>query len=97
MLQSDNLPKVFLFLHVILLRSKSVPTITSSITYRGPLFPLIELIPLIDIVALEPGSPLLLITLTPAALPWSILETLDVGWFVSSSADTCDIEDCVPF
>ena len=77
----------------MLLRSKSVPTITSSITYRGPLFPLIELIPLIDIVALEPGSPLLLITLTPAALPWSILETLDAGWFVSSSAEICDIED----
>ena len=50
-------------------RLKSVPAINPSITNRGLLLPLIELIPLILITAGAPGSPLVETTFTPAALP----------------------------
>ncbi len=63
-----------------------------STTYNGSLPALIEVPPRIRIRGSAPGSPLLLVTVTPAARPCSACVAPRVGNSLSSAAETDDIE-----
>src|SRR5512133_2480874 len=58
---------------------------TPSTTIRGSLPALTEELPRIRIEELAPGSPLLFVTITPAALPWINCEALLIAPLLNSS------------
>ena len=71
-----------------LMPSRPLEEMIPSITYKGSLLLLIEVVPRTRTFMPAPGTPLVAVTSTPGVRPWSIFSTRFTGWFLNCLVDT---------